>query len=283
MKLITTEEQLRSIIPNVISTVNGEVALFEKMRPHLEDAEKWYVENFTSEKTFNTIAGYTNENTVKILSTQIVCFEAYRRAIPSLDLILTPNGFGVVNNSNLSPASKERVERLIEQLITNRDYLLSLVLPMLYAASGWKTTTQCAYFGSTLFPNITLGRYVDNSKPLWDYYQQLREQLIIVETWISDNFLSSDLMEKFRSEVQSNTIPQSHTRIIRVLQSLELRILKTPKPEDAMHFERDMLTELVDIIRKDETSFPEWHNSKLKEVFNPPVFENKKESSGYFF
>ena len=38
------------------------------------------------------------------------------RALPTLDLVATPNGFGVVSNNNIAPASKERVAALRESL-----------------------------------------------------------------------------------------------------------------------------------------------------------------------
>ena len=37
-------------------------------------------------------------------------------AIPSLDLVLTTNGFGIVSNQNVVPASRERVDALISSL-----------------------------------------------------------------------------------------------------------------------------------------------------------------------
>jgi hypothetical protein len=46
----------------------------------------------------------------------VICLHAYLTAIPFVDLVQTPNGFAVVNNSNQAPASKERVERLIGQV-----------------------------------------------------------------------------------------------------------------------------------------------------------------------
>ena len=58
---------------------------------------------------------------LKVTMARIVAFDAFRNAVPHLDLILTPNGFGIVNNSNIAPASKERVERLIASLLSNRD------------------------------------------------------------------------------------------------------------------------------------------------------------------
>ena len=37
-------------------------------------------------------------------------------ALPTLDLVATPNGFGVVSNQNIAPASKERVAAFRESL-----------------------------------------------------------------------------------------------------------------------------------------------------------------------
>lgn len=57
MKLITTEEQLCSHIPNIISSVKGETPLLEKLSLFLELAEDWVINTFTSTSTFNTICG----------------------------------------------------------------------------------------------------------------------------------------------------------------------------------------------------------------------------------
>lgn len=283
MKLITTDNELRRLLPNVVTTVKGETPLMDKLAPFLEEAERWLVENFTSEKTFLAIAGYAEDNTTKILATQIVCLEAFRRAVPQLDVVLTPNGFGIVNNSNIAPASKERIDRLLLQLLRNRDHLLSLFIPLLYNASGWVKSTQCAFFEATLFPNISLTRHFDGEPDKWDHYLRLREQLITIEQWLADNFISERLMAVFRHETISDSIPESHRSVIRLLQAVEIRILKSDSSSSAMHMEESTLVSIVDNIRNNEVDFPEWHESTLKEVFNPPIFENKKNSTGYFF
>ena len=43
------------------------------------------------------------------------------------------------------------------------------------------------------------------------------------------------------------------------------------------------LRDIVDLMRKNETSFPHFRNSNTYKLFEPPVFENKKKASGYFF
>lgn len=45
-----------------------------------------------------------------------ICSLAFWDAIPQLDLVLTPTGFGVVSNQNVAPASADRVKALRSQL-----------------------------------------------------------------------------------------------------------------------------------------------------------------------
>ena len=112
-KLIYNDDTLRQCLPNVFATVKGEMSLFDKVKVDIDLAEHWVIETFTSIKTFGAIQGYVDSNPTKIITAKLIASEALRRAIPSLDLVLTPNGFGVVSNQNVAPASKERVDRLI--------------------------------------------------------------------------------------------------------------------------------------------------------------------------
>ena len=43
------------------------------------------------------------------------------------------------------------------------------------------------------------------------------------------------------------------------------------------------LRDIVDLMRKNETSFPHFRNSNTYKLFEPPVFENKKRANGYWF
>ena len=82
---------------------------------------KWLIDNFCPKEIFDDIAERPDNNITKVTMARIVAFDAIRSSIPHLDIILTSNGFGIVNNSNIAPASKERVERLIASLLSNRD------------------------------------------------------------------------------------------------------------------------------------------------------------------
>lgn len=66
---------------------------------------------------------------VKDAAEAFVCYSAAYEAIPALDLIATPNGFAVVSNQNLAPASKERVAALRESCRQSKSrYVYSLIV-----------------------------------------------------------------------------------------------------------------------------------------------------------
>lgn len=154
MKLITTDAQLRSHIPNIIASVKGETPLTEKLSLFLDLAEDWVISTFTSTSTFNTICGYTDTNNIRILCCRLVVAEALLRAILSLDIVLTPNGFGIVSTNNIAPASKPRIDRLIGSMLSHRDDCIAALLPELVGASQWLKSPQSDFFGATLFPNL---------------------------------------------------------------------------------------------------------------------------------
>jgi len=114
------------------------------------------INTFTSESTFNTIYGYTDSNPIRIATARLVVADALRRAIPSLNMVLTPNGFGVISTNNLAPASKPRIDRLVGSMLSHRDDCIAALLPELSGASKWLSSSQADFFGATLFPDIAL-------------------------------------------------------------------------------------------------------------------------------
>ena len=285
MRLITTNEQLTALLPNIAVTVQGEIPLYDKMAPFLSMAEKWVCDVFTSEPVFDTICSLAEDNSLRAATTQIVVYEAFRRALPHLDVILTPNGFGIVSNTNIAPASKERVARLLDTLLENRDAAISQVLSLVPAETGWLSTEQGKFFAATMFPNLEVTlRFPKTSESRWKQYLSIREKAIAIEEFIATQYLSVELMDVLRSEVQSGQYRSMlHQKISRILQAVEIRCLQSTDPTAWMHFEHNALFNIVNTIKENPEEFPEWHTSSTAELYNPPVFENKKESKGFWF
>lgn len=277
-KLITTDAQLRSHLPNIIASVKGETPFIERLALFLDLAEDWVRTTFTSETTFNTICGYTESNPLKVLASRLVVADALRRAIPSLDIVLSPNGFAVVNTSNLAPASKPRVDRLIGSMLSHRDDCIAALLPGLVGASKWLTSSQADFFGATLFPDLAIVDSVGGaSGSKWDKYLELRPQVIDLEASLAEEWLSPKLMSALRSENLRGDLTEKRSEIVRQVKAQVVGYLRSGS------FNSRRLADIVNYIRLNPEFFSEWHQSETAKLFAPPVFRNKKKASGYFF
>lgn len=270
MKLITNETELRRYIPNAFTTVKGETPLLQKLTPYIESAEQWLKQYFTG--------GVIMFEAVQSLATHIVVNEAMRQAVPSLDLVLTPNGFGIVSNSNIAPASKERVERLIASLESERDNYIEQLLPLLVQNSEWRDTEQYRFFASTLFPNITLATLCGYHTNRWKHYLGLKHRASFIEQQLSEEYISTAQMNALQNINFLATATPVQSIIISALRNIVVDRLTGSN--------KDYSTTLLDIVntlRSHPEEFPQWHTSPTAALFTPPTFKNKKESKGYWF
>ena len=277
-KIITSEDQLRSHLPNIVQTVKGERPYLTALSNYLDLAEEWVITNITSKLVFDTITYLKDENEVKKVTSRLVLTEALRKAIPSLDIVLTPNGFGIVNSSNISPASKPRVDRLIGAMTSQRDECIAALLKLLIHYDDWIVSDQGKYFGETLFPNLNVVDTIGwSSDSKWDKYQELHSQIFDLEASLAEEWFSPELMTQLRSEnLRSNlTIPRLST--VLGIKSQIVNYLKGGT------FNSRRLMDIVNNIRQRSEDFPEWHSSETAKLFAPPVFRNVKKSAGYFF
>ena len=289
MKLITTDSQLRRLIPNVFATVEGESSLFEKLTPYLETAEEWAKHHFVPEDIFNEVAEFSGvaeaaaeDSSLAALRVSLekaVACQAYMATVPSLDLVLTPNGFGIVSNQNVAPASRERVERLLASLEAERDRNIEQLLLRLANLENWQRSTQGHYFAATLFPFIGMCRRLAINEHIWNEYQHLHDQLVKVEDVLAETYFSHDQMDVFRHHVlcQMQGCHPLEEQVIRSLQSLEMMLVSN------MQVHPQSFYDLVNIIREHEEVFPAWHASPTAQLYSPAVFANKKKSGGYWF
>ena len=281
MKLITTDEQLRLLIPNVLATVEGEPTLIEKLYPYLESAEQWVMDTFVPEAIFAEIAEADSSGPgerFRFPLEKLVACHAYMTAIPSLDLVLTPNGFGIVSNQTVVPASRERVGALIASLESQRDAAIEALILRLSSRSDWQQSEPGKYFAATMFPFLSLCRRLAIREHIWDSYQQLRERLIKIESVLADTYFSQEQMQVFRSHVftQHRSASPLEEQVIKSLQSYELELLNNIQVHPQCYYD------LITIIREHEDIFPAWHTSEVAALYTPKIFQNKKNSSAYW-
>ena len=100
--------------------------VWNKVQRYVEgEVANWQALITTDATLSDKVAGY--------LATAIYLRAAYN-AVPQMDLVLTPTGFGIVSNQNTAPASRERVDALRLQLRRDACQLEDNVLSYLAAA-----------------------------------------------------------------------------------------------------------------------------------------------------
>ena len=280
MKIITDNTTLLDLVPNVLTTVEGEKTLYDKLEPWLITAEQWVCDTFTGSQELETIAADSTTTVWQQVANVIAC-EAMRQAIPSLDVVLTPNGFGIVSNQNVAPASKERVERLIESMTAGRDLNIDYLLDSLSEREDWQQTKQRDWFCQTLLQSprdAELGVYGPEwTGNRWEAFIELRERARNIEAAIAERWVSEALMERLRQAIITPGSPSKDAALALRLRDCVFAELKG-EPRRCR-----MLDSVVNYVRQQPEEYPEWADSDTAKLFDPPVFRNKKDSSGYFF
>ena len=273
--IISNDFELRRFIPNVMSTVEGEGSIYEKIEPYMGLVEASLSDIFIGPEMLANPRSMPEA--LRNAASVYVANEAFRMAVPSLDLVLTPNGFGIVNNQNVVPASKERIERLMFSLAQMRDKAVSTMVIALADIDGYAETPQGEWFSSSLFLPLAghLSGLVDPEKPMWDEYLRIRNIAEPLENEAADEFISPELMTRLRAAPfeKGSGYARLAGRVRRVIAGA---IPGSPLDKRA-------LTDLVNFIRENPDKYPEWHASRTAGLFDPPVFGNDKKSSGYWF
>lgn len=285
MKLVTDNDMLMRYVPNSIKPVAGENPLFDKIEFHLINAEHWAEQNFTGEDLLHNLDAL-NPILVDALR-QLVAADALHRAVPSLDLVLTPNGFGVVSNNTISPASKQRVDRMLGNLVALRDEAIEQTLLLLPKEDDWSGTEQAHFFASTLFPNIDLATLCGANSARWEKYLELRSRVIGIELTLAEDYFSPELMSELRYLFLLGSLTAEQLYIVQGIRSQVVEVLQDSSTKSLCSAKNPIngtrMRDLVNFIRHRPATFRTWHTSATAQLFSPPKFENKKKSSGYFF
>lgn len=205
MDIKLTDSLIQSILPHSVVTVEGESSLAERIEPYLPDSLRWLQSLITGDTVLS------DEHT--LLATRAAVMRAVINAIPALDLVVTPSGFAVTRSNNMSPASKERIERLISQLSSNLDELLMQLQEVCMSYPQWRQSSPGKWYCSTFLNSLRDAVPLKTNKDLYTTYSAARGLAIRFENALAEMYLGFDLMDTLRSGYADGTYDASHTII----------------------------------------------------------------------
>lgn len=264
-----TNEIIGKYIPNVLTEVEGETPLAEKLAPFIESAKLWLETEYLGSEDFLSEAH--NE-----FAQKIIVKKAFADAVPSLDLIITPNGMAVINTDNMAPASKERVERLVASL---RNYVtanLYILLDICHSYEAWRLSERGQYFCAS---------FINSPKDCSDAnldmpFEEARRRAILFESALAERYIGRETLNAIRNDFNSDIIKAGH-RLVALIRGI---LVDTIAPANFVinqnrvwHASRPVLNEL--------NYYP-----KYKEIWESEMGDRLKEEAfvnnvkgGFFF
>jgi len=207
-----------------------------------------------------------------------ICVSAYDRAIPHLDLVLTNDGFGVVNNQNVAPASAERVERLHRRVRAQADDALDELLDALRVfCPSWRGSIQAHRYFGTFFWRGSFASALGCADAHRSALVQYRSAIAGAEAELRNKFSTEfveELLASARCNVKATEYEIAHTMCRRFIAASVLGDMRR-----ATMMMRDILAFLDNNIE----CFPTYRQSNAYAANHFIPYENKKNDTCHFF
>lgn len=272
MELNITE----TIFKNAIGTLTSQATeLYNRVTPFFDNAKS----QLEKSVCFKIADMPSNDYVTKCVS-NYVCLMAYYLAIPSLDLIWTNTGFGIVSNNTLAPASKERVEALRHNtlqlaLLTKYEMIDELLLwhgyvdnhePMTFIVSY----SQYKQIGGIWYEDI------ERFEKLQSKFKQAERKLERLISASELNFLRLLACQQWTADWQA-TAPQKCA--IRLIESFVIAFANDDCSAD------EYLPQILSIVNDEAnaSSFERYIASSEFTANNMQQYENGKDKPTYFF
>lgn len=273
---IENNEELRSLIPNVLREIEGEKTLYDKLMPYMTAVE--------AELSVYVIGEATVPDTLTGTIKSYVANMSYWKAVPNLDLILTPNGFGIVSNDNVAPASKERVAALRESLLQTANKAMVTIcngLMNVEAAEIHRLQKM------SVFPRMeVIYKFYKKEEPMdiIRTYEDVQRMFAVRENRMAERYISQPVMQELRKRARGEHVEYDSDAdsLLLMMQDIEMQDIRDAK-EDLIGdlFPEKELRQMVDMVRKSQ--YKEiWESSPTGKAWNVGPYQNDEKSGGYW-
>ena len=277
---------------------------FEKFVPSLRDGGE---EIYKGIKPYLQPAYWRLKNELKVELMNNKCAPYFRRAVyataaynalPTLDLVATPNGFGVVSNQNIAPASKERVAAFRESLRQYKSDCKDQCLERYYQASikgltehrendetnSWIVIPEDTILRSGVIYSATVAREngitMPDGQPVYEEEMRRLEYKLASAEYNIKKLISR---KQFYNEMSVSAFGQKLALMLRRLAAMYVMQADRRAVKDYENEILDFMEEPYNDIPA-ESRYEYYHASAQRELRKNPVrYENRKEDPTYFF
>lgn len=276
--LINSIEDFVKCIPTAKET---EWAAIE---PYVETAQMDLTLNLLGTDLNTAIIALQADDAVRMAANKLLAMSAYHAAIPFVDVVQTPNGFAVVSNNNLAPASKERVERLVSwceiQIDTLTDMLIKSVLRSADLLQKWtmfpefKDIVNCVFVTGFDFASFT------NSKEKLHrtFLLQHKAQLLVWQENVIAPVISKKYLDQLIAEIRTQTFTPGSANVIHFCK-MALAALHAGEAQQA----ESLLSKIANVMDGNLDTYSTYASSEEYALKIAPKYGNKADHPTFFF
>lgn len=222
----------------------------------------------------------TNDR-LKNLAIPLVCIGAFVRTCRSLDLVLTATGFGIVSTESTAPASKSRVDALVEELSLKELDLIDEMIQELMTVEGWGQTEQAQMRVATFFYRPQQLRSMTTLKFTTDNWQlalgRATTASALLRNEISDEYMD-ELLQKTRTASLDNADLIVVGKCLAFMADfISMYDLRGGMPNELL------LQQVVQQLECYSESYPTYVSSRLYAKRHAERYQNKREDPTFFF
>lgn len=262
--LVEGYREMKPFLPAV--EMKGEPTIFNDA---LEVAQESLVTDIIGSDLESILEGRAVEHSKLLrLCQRVISQQAFLRSIPDMDLVLTDAGFAVVNNEQMTMASRERVAALSANLQLKLDESkdkLVLFLLQTSAYDSWRGTEEFARLSDGLI--LTYGEFKDVAvlnnitaqayPKSWSEFLDLNSALNVALMTDAASYISKDYAEEIIEKVRDKE--HFHPIEVKVIKLIKIAIAAFAMGDRALGL--DQTLKAVAIMRANSDDFPAWSAS----------------------
>lgn len=276
MIVSTTTEMQKHLISFNLKQERMDEARFASF---LQRAQEWVTEHIIGEDIEEILEidlqpGQTNPHQkLNDLTGRVISELAYLTSIPESDLQRSESGFVVQSNEKVSPASQQRVDRLIqslnERLNSDCDSLVNYLLNHSKENEpydDWRGARQFAFLTDAFIPTMAVMRQNagQNTVQRWQGFYDLQPKLAIALRTTVANYISIDEVDALLELYRNDELLDVHRKAIRWIRMSVLAEV-SGNTHDADRFALEART----LMLKHESDFADFVASDRYELPKP--------------
>lgn len=257
-------------------------ALFEAIGVFVENAKSQAASIVTLpiynkfDKEWPTDKDYDIIMQLRVDTVGYICTLAFWNAVPSLDLVLTATGFGVVSNQNVAPASADRVEKLRTSLRrSSLSYLDSMISTLRFLESWSGSAAQLRFF-SSLFWHSDQIKPIAGALATRDDLVAKQGEIKTAELKVAE-LISPEQLAQLRILESTGKATSIQSMAISFCRAYVIALLCDP---NSLELHRRTLLGFVE-AHPDE--FKLYHTSQTYKANHFEPYRNEKDDSCFFF